>query len=103
MENAKTATSTSKTTAKTDSPISKKAQDALHDSVDAVADKAARAERSVRDTAHRSAESLGETQEKVLKQWNGSQVRRFATENPVATVGIAFTAGMLLTSLLRKR
>jgi ElaB/YqjD/DUF883 family membrane-anchored ribosome-binding protein len=101
MENAKTSSSNSNP--KTESPISKKAQDALHESVDAVADKASKAEKSVRDTAHRSAESIGETQEKVIKQWNGSQVRRFAIENPVATVGIAFTAGMLLTSLLRKR
>ena len=101
MENAKT--TTAKNTTNTDLPVSKRAQEALHDSVDAVAGKAAKAEKSVRDTAHRSAESLGETQDKVLKQWNGSQVRRFACENPVATVGIAFTAGMLLTSLLRKR
>ncbi|WP_166424215.1 DUF883 domain-containing protein [Paraglaciecola sp. 20A4] len=101
MENAKTASSN--TTAKQDSPISKRAQEALHESVDAVADKASKAERSVRETAHRSAESLGETQDKIVKQWNGSEVRRFASENPVATVGIAFTAGMLLSSLLRRR
>ena len=101
MENAKT--TNANTNSKTDSPVSKKAQEALHDSVAAVADKASQAERSVRDTAQRSAESLGEAQEKMVKQWNGSQVRKFATENPIATVGIAFTAGMLITSLLRKR
>ena len=41
MENAKTASSN--TTAKQDSPISKRAQEALHESVDAVADKASKA------------------------------------------------------------
>lgn len=99
MENVKSTPSN----IKTDAPISKKAQDALHDSVDTVADKAAKAEQAIRDRAHRSAESMSETQEKLQKQWNGSEVRRFAAENPVATVGIAFAAGMLITSLLRKR
>lgn len=88
---------------KANSPLSSKAQDALHESVDTVAAKAANAERVIRDKAHRSAESISETQEKLQRQWNGSEVRRFAAENPVATVGIAFAAGMLITSILRKR
>ena len=99
MENVKSTPSNMNT----DAPISKKAQDTLHESVDTVAEKAAKAEQVIRDKAHRSAESIHETQEKLQRQWNGSEARRFAAENPVATVGIAFAAGMLITSLLRSR
>jgi ElaB/YqjD/DUF883 family membrane-anchored ribosome-binding protein len=99
MENVKTTSGNTNT----DALLSKKAQDALHDSVDTVAEKAAKAEQAIRDKAHRSAEALSETQDKLKKQWAGSAVGRFAVENPVATVGIAFAAGMLLTSLFRKR
>ncbi|MFQ3196981.1 MAG: ElaB/YqjD/DUF883 family membrane-anchored ribosome-binding protein [Paraglaciecola sp.] len=91
------------TNTNTDALLSKKAQDVLHDSVDTVAEKAAKAEQAIRDKAHRSAEALSETQDKLKKQWAGSAVGRFAVENPVATVGIAFAAGMLLTALFRKR
>lgn len=99
MENIKPASAQPKN----DPSLSKKAQDALHETVDTVADKAAKAEQAIRDKAHRSAESISETQAKLQRQWDGSEIRRFAAENPVATVGIAFAAGMLLTSLFRKR
>jgi ElaB/YqjD/DUF883 family membrane-anchored ribosome-binding protein len=99
MENVKQTPSSNNT----DELLSKKAQHALHDSVDTVAEKAAKAEQAIRDKAHRSAEAINETQDKLKKQWAGSAVGRFAVENPVATVGIAFAAGMLITSLFRKR
>ena len=87
----------------TGSPLTDKAKDALHHSVDAMADRAAKAEGAVRNTADRSAESLSATQDKIINQWKGSQIKQFATENPIATAGIAFAAGMLITTLLRGR
>ena len=86
-----------------DTPLTEKAKEALHHSVDAMAERAAKAEGAVRDTAGRSAESLNATQDKIVTKWNGSQVKQFATENPIATAGIAFAAGMLLSTLLRGR
>ncbi|MFT7216285.1 MAG: hypothetical protein ACI8R8_001352, partial [Paraglaciecola sp.] len=62
------------TNTNTDALLSKKAQDVLHDSVDTVAEKAAKAEQAIRDKAHRSAEALSETQDKLKKQWAGSAV-----------------------------
>ena len=97
------ATAKAKTASASDTPLTEKAKDALHHSVDAMADRAAKAEEAVRDTAGRSADSLHATQDKIVSQWNGSQVKQFACENPIATAGIAFAAGMLLTTLLRGR
>ena len=91
------------TAVESDTPLTEKARDALHHSVDAMAEHAAKAEGAVRDTAGKSAESLNATQEKYVSQWNASQVKKFASENPIATAGIAFAAGMLLTTLLRGR
>lgn len=83
-------------------PITDKAKESLHSSVDTLAEKTARAEASLRDKASNSAENIAQRKEELDEKWNSSSVRKYAVDNPVTTAGIAFAAGILLTSLLRK-
>lgn len=84
------------------SPVTEKASAALHKTVDTLADKAASTEEKLRTTASNSAESMANQQKMIQEKWDSSKVRGYAVENPLATAGIAFAAGVLLTSLLRK-
>lgn len=82
-------------------PVTDKVQDTLHQSVDKLAGSAGRAEENLRNTASESAENMAARKRQAEQKWQASAVRRYAVENPVATAGIAFAAGMVLTSLLR--
>jgi ElaB/YqjD/DUF883 family membrane-anchored ribosome-binding protein len=46
---------------------------------------------------------MAERKRLAEQKWQASKVRNYAIENPLATAGIAFAAGMLVTSLLRKK
>ena len=87
------------------SPVTTKASEAAHHAVDAVAVKAAAAEDSLRKTAASSQESIAHKQEEIKQQLQTtySKTRELAAQNPLATAGIAFAAGMLVTALLRRR
>ncbi|ALQ09245.1 MULTISPECIES: hypothetical protein [Pseudoalteromonas] len=89
----------------TDSPLTEKATSAAHDAVDALSSKAATAESSVRKGASSSAEALSEKQLIAREKLSEctAKTRAFASENPLATAGIAFAAGMLITSLFRRK
>ena len=86
-------------------PVTAKATEATHHAVDAVAVKAASAEDALRKTAASSQETLAHKQEEIKQQLHDSysKTREFAVQNPLATAGIAFAAGALLTALLRRR
>ncbi|WP_340677361.1 DUF883 domain-containing protein [Paraglaciecola sp.] len=84
------------------SPVTNKASAALHKTVDTLAEKAAGTEEKLRTTATHSAESIAAQQKEIQEKWQSSKVRNYATENPLATAGIAFAAGVLLSSLLRR-
>jgi ElaB/YqjD/DUF883 family membrane-anchored ribosome-binding protein len=75
----------------------------MHSGVDTLADKAGSAEEKMRDSLHAGAEALSEKQQQIQTAWRQSEVRMFAKRNPLATAGIAFAAGMLLTSFLRRK
>ena len=87
------------------SPVTEKASAAAHHAVDAMAVKAATAEDSLRKTAASSQETLAHKQEEIKQQLQSSysKTRELAAQNPLATAGIAFAAGALLTALLRRR
>ena len=89
----------------TDAPLTEKAASAAHDAVDALSTKAATAESSVRKGASSSAEALSEKQLIAREKLSEctAKTRAFASENPLATAGIAFAAGMLITSLFRRK
>ncbi|MBV2129402.1 DUF883 domain-containing protein [Arsukibacterium indicum] len=86
------------------SPVTEKASQAAHHAVDAMAEKAASAEDSLRKTAASSKATIDEKQEQLKMQMQGSYERskQFAQENPLAAAGIAFAAGMLVSALLRR-
>ncbi len=88
-----------------EAPFTEKAASVAHDAVDALSSKASAAESSVRKGASSSAETLSEKQllARVKLSECTSKTRDFASENPLATAGIAFAAGMLITSLLRRK
>jgi len=89
----------------TDAPLTEKATSAAHDAVDALSTKAATAESSVRKGASSSAEALSEKQLIAREKLSEctAKTSAFASENPLATAGIAFAAGMLITSLFRRK
>ncbi|GIU10035.1 DUF883 domain-containing protein [Shewanella morhuae] len=109
MASSKSTTNDANTTATVDSlvtaPVTAKATEATHHAVDAVAVKAASAEDALRKTAASSQETLAHKQEEIKQQLHDSysKTREFAVQNPLATAGIAFAAGALLTALLRRR
>lgn len=95
----------SKTNSGLNSPVTEKASEAAHHAVDAMAVKAAAAEDTLRKTAASSQETLAHKQEEIKQQLQSSysKSREFAAQNPLAAAGIAFAAGILVSSLLRRR
>ncbi|GGF67090.1 DUF883 domain-containing protein [Alteromonas lipolytica] len=83
-------------------PMTDKLQSTLHESLDTIAEKAASAEQSLRESASESAENLAERRKLMKQKWLGSSVRNYAVENPVAAAGITFAAGMLVATLLKR-
>ncbi|MDP5031321.1 MAG: DUF883 domain-containing protein [Paraglaciecola sp.] len=94
---------TTTTHAKSASPVTEKTTEALHKAVDSLSEKASGGEEKLRETLSQSAESMAKQQKMIEEKWQSSKVRSFALENPLATAGIAFAAGALLTSLLRNK
>ncbi len=84
-------------------PVTDKVQESLHSSVDKLAGSAGRAEENLRQSASESAENWERRKAEAEQKWQGSSIRKYAIENPLATAGIAFAAGMLLTSIFRSK
>jgi ElaB/YqjD/DUF883 family membrane-anchored ribosome-binding protein len=76
-----------------------------HDTVDRVAEVATEAEREVRVAAKRAAKQADAVREQALAaaDENISKLRGYVEENPLLSAGIAFAAGMVVVSLLRRR
>ncbi|RVT45050.1 DUF883 domain-containing protein [Rheinheimera sediminis] len=96
---------TSKSKNALNSPVTEKAVEAAHHVVDAIAEKAATAEDILRKTAADSQETLTDKQDEIKQQLqlSYSKTRDFAVQHPLAAAGIAFAAGVLLTTLLRRK
>ena len=75
-----------------------------HETVDTIAERAQRAEREVRSAAERTAEQARQLHEQYSE--TAEQTLRRATSylesNPLAVVGIAFVAGVLLSAMIRR-
>ncbi|WP_404343014.1 DUF883 domain-containing protein [Pseudoalteromonas mariniglutinosa] len=88
-----------------EAPLTEKATSVAHDAVDALSSRAASAETSVRHGASHSAETLS-AQQKIAREkiteYSG-KTRQLASEHPLATAGLAFAAGMLVTALIRRK
>jgi ElaB/YqjD/DUF883 family membrane-anchored ribosome-binding protein len=75
-----------------------------HETVDTIAERAQRAEREVRDAAARTAQQARQLQEQYAETAEQG-LRRAASyleSNPLAFVGIAFVAGVLLSTMIRR-
>ena len=75
-----------------------------HETVDTIAGRAERAERELRDAAQRTAEQARQLREDYAEAAE-ERLRRagsYVQSNPLAVVGIAFVAGMLLSALMRR-
>jgi ElaB/YqjD/DUF883 family membrane-anchored ribosome-binding protein len=75
-----------------------------HETVDTIAERAQRAEREVRGAAERTAEQARQLREEYA-QTAEQGLRRAASyleSNPLAFVGIAFVAGVLLSTMIRR-
>lgn len=78
--------------------------DKAHDTVDAVAERARRAEMEAREVAARAAERARQLHEDTAARAERG-VRRAASyidNNPLALAGLAFVAGVLLSTLVRR-
>lgn len=75
-----------------------------HETVDTIAESAQRAEREVRSAASRTAEQARLVQEEAKERAEKTlrTASSYAESNPLAFAGIAFAAGVLLTTLLRR-
>ena len=75
-----------------------------HETVDTIAERAQRAEREVRSAAERTAEQARQLREQYADTAEQG-LRRAASyleSNPLAFVGIAFVAGVLLSTMIRR-
>ena len=75
-----------------------------HETVDALAERAQRTERDVRAAAARTAEQARELQEEYSEKAEQSLKRAtsYFESNPLAFAGLAFVAGVLLSTMLRR-
>ncbi|MBN1238986.1 MAG: DUF883 domain-containing protein [Gammaproteobacteria bacterium] len=75
-----------------------------HRTIDSAAETANEAERELRRSAAETAERVkrGEEQLAATVDENVEKVRTYIEKNPIASAGIAFVAGMVLSSLLRR-
>ena len=75
-----------------------------HETIDRVAETANHAEHEVRSAATRTAEKAKHAQDQMVAtaDENLSKVRSYVQQNPLTSAGIAFAAGVILSSLIRR-
>jgi len=75
-----------------------------HETVDTVAERAQRAEREVRKAAERTADQARQLRDEYAERAEEGLKRAssYLESNPLAVVGIAFVAGVLLSAMLRR-
>ncbi len=87
-----------------DAPTVERLAEKAHDKVDQAAAGVAQAEREIRRAAEETAERIRRSEEELaeLIEQNVRKVREYIEKNPLRSAGIAFAAGVLLSSLLRR-
>lgn len=84
-------------------PVSDNLAKTLHNSVDALHETTANAETTIRDKSEHSKQAFDAQVTDLKKKWYKSELKRYASENPIATAGVAFTIGVLTTLLVGKK
>ena len=87
-----------------DNPTTDRIAAMAHDTVDRVAESANYAEREVRGAANQAAERARQMQEQAMAaaDANVQKAKSFIEENPLMSAGIAFAAGVIFSSLIRR-
>jgi ElaB/YqjD/DUF883 family membrane-anchored ribosome-binding protein len=85
-------------------PTAERLASKAHDAVDRAAEAANYAEREVRNAASRTAERAQQLREQAVEaaDENVQRVRSYVEQNPMMAAGIAFAAGVILSSLFRR-
>ncbi|HEX6998157.1 MAG TPA: hypothetical protein VF322_08425 [Gammaproteobacteria bacterium] len=75
-----------------------------HEAIDKAATTASQAEQHVRTTATKAADAARRSEQQVEQRLGEGveRLRRYVERNPMASAGIAFAAGVILSSLLRR-
>ncbi len=86
-------------------PFTEKMTAAAHESVDKASVHASAAEETLRETVESTSETLAGKRASVEMEIGtaADKARKLVVENPLMAAGVAFTAGLVLTSLLSKR
>lgn len=81
-----------------------RAAETAHNVIDETAAKAEPVELQFREKATEAGQKIEATQEKAGEQLEQSiaKAEKFAKEKPIASAGIAFAAGMVVSALLRR-
>jgi ElaB/YqjD/DUF883 family membrane-anchored ribosome-binding protein len=87
-----------------EAPTTKRAAKAAHNAIDETAARAEPLEKQIRERADAASDKLEASQEAAAEQLNQSlaKVESFVRGRPIAAAGIAFAAGVLATTLLRR-
>lgn len=87
-----------------DAPAAERIAEHAHRRVDQAAARAADAEREIREAAADVADRFRRTEAEVSEviDQNLSKIRDYIEKNPIQSAGIAFAAGIVLSSLLRR-
>ncbi len=97
--------SVSKDTAAAAHTMTEKLASAAHDAIDSTGPKLDKLEQKVRETASSAGKTLHDKKEASNKAIHEGidSARGFAQRNPFLTLGAAFTAGVLVASLIGKK
>lgn len=89
----------------TQAPFTEKVTAAAHETVDRASARASAAEERVRETVDNTSENIANKKASLEADFVTAtdKTRQFVIENPLMAAGVAFTAGLILSSLLSKR
>lgn len=87
-----------------DASTTERVADKAHSAIDGAAENAAEAERELRQAAAEAAARARRSEEQVAEaiDQNVARVREYIEQNPIQSAGIAFVAGVVLSSLLKR-
>ena len=86
------------------SSATQRVADKAHQTIDRAAEAATEAEKSVRSTAAKAAEKVKLSEERAAETIDESMqsIKTYVEKNPLASAGIAFAAGLVVSMLIRR-
>jgi ElaB/YqjD/DUF883 family membrane-anchored ribosome-binding protein len=83
-------------------PLTNRATDAAHETIDRISGSAAKAEKRVRGAVAEGEEQLKSKSDeaRVNTEKAVAQVREYARQNPLMAAGIAFASGLLISKII---